>query len=265
MTSRWRYTAQVVPNDKPETGVLSAAYPTQAPTARRGRQRQGLTPISCHAVLERSACAPFIKERRMKCISATGLRRKSGQMGHPNLRCRCGRQGHSNSPSALAAGFARICVGAFGLGRGFGHVCAGLRRTVILRTRAVIDLGGRVQPDQARTTTRSWGCRCWRRCLGLGCRSSRGSSRGGSRRRCSWSGRRCGGGRVPGLHAFVAAASAALARARPVGPIIAQPGSTSGGPCRGLGNACLRSNHCGYGQRGNRQHRTDQCLHIRSS
>src|ERR1700678_1072706 len=75
------------PNDKPETGALSAAYPTQA-------QRQGLTPISCHAVLERSGCAPFIKERRMKCIHATGLRRKSGQMGHPNLRCRCRRQGH---------------------------------------------------------------------------------------------------------------------------------------------------------------------------
>jgi len=44
---------------------------------------EGLTPISCHAVLERSACAPFIKERRMGCINATSLRRKSGQMGHP--------------------------------------------------------------------------------------------------------------------------------------------------------------------------------------
>jgi hypothetical protein len=66
------------PNDKPETGALSAAYPTQA-------QRQGLTPISCHAVLERSACAPFIKERRMKCINATTLRRKSGQWGTPTF------------------------------------------------------------------------------------------------------------------------------------------------------------------------------------
>src|SRR6202453_4237921 len=46
---------------------------------------EGLTPISCHAVLERSACAPFIKERRMGCINATSLRRKSGQMGHPAL------------------------------------------------------------------------------------------------------------------------------------------------------------------------------------
>jgi hypothetical protein len=41
--------------------------------------------MSCHAVLERSACAPFIKERRMECINATSLRRKSGQMGHPAL------------------------------------------------------------------------------------------------------------------------------------------------------------------------------------
>src|SRR5271168_1816738 len=69
-----------------------------APTARRGRPndkkrlveccgiplkpKYGLTPISCHAVLERSACAPFIKERRTKCINATSLRRKSGQMEH---------------------------------------------------------------------------------------------------------------------------------------------------------------------------------------
>jgi hypothetical protein len=43
--------------------------------------KPGLTPISCHAVLERSACAPFIKERRMECINATSLRRKSRQWG----------------------------------------------------------------------------------------------------------------------------------------------------------------------------------------
>src|ERR1700684_1579989 len=49
------------------------------------KPKPGLTPISCHAVLERSACAPFIKERRMKCINATGLRRKSGRMGHPTF------------------------------------------------------------------------------------------------------------------------------------------------------------------------------------
>jgi hypothetical protein len=45
------------------------------------KPKRGLTPISCHAALERSACAPFIKERRMECINATSLRRKSGQWG----------------------------------------------------------------------------------------------------------------------------------------------------------------------------------------
>jgi len=47
------------------------------------KPKDGLTPISWHAALERSACAPFIKERRMEGINATSLRRKSGQMGHP--------------------------------------------------------------------------------------------------------------------------------------------------------------------------------------
>jgi hypothetical protein len=59
------------------------------------KPKEGLTPISCHAVLERSACAPFIKERRMECINATRLRRKSGQMGHP----------------AVVAGLAKTIVG----------------------------------------------------------------------------------------------------------------------------------------------------------
>jgi hypothetical protein len=51
------------------------------------KPKYGLTPISCHAVLERSACAPFIKERRMECINAASLRRKSGQVGHPAVWC----------------------------------------------------------------------------------------------------------------------------------------------------------------------------------
>jgi hypothetical protein len=59
------------------------------------KPKDGLTPISCHAVLERYACAPFIKERRMECINATNLRRKSGQMGHP----------------AFVAGIAKTIVG----------------------------------------------------------------------------------------------------------------------------------------------------------
>jgi hypothetical protein len=48
-------------------------YPTQA--------KIRLDQISCHALLERSACAPFIKERRMECINATSLHRKSGPWG----------------------------------------------------------------------------------------------------------------------------------------------------------------------------------------
>jgi hypothetical protein len=32
------------------------------------KPKNGLTPISCNAVLERSACAPFIKERGWRCV-----------------------------------------------------------------------------------------------------------------------------------------------------------------------------------------------------
>src|ERR1700723_895046 len=53
--------------------------------APHSSQKPGLTPISCHAVLERSACAPFIKERRMECINATSLHRKSGPWGTQHL------------------------------------------------------------------------------------------------------------------------------------------------------------------------------------
>ena len=36
------------------------------------------TRISCHAALDRTACAPFSKERRMKIAKATKFDRKSG-------------------------------------------------------------------------------------------------------------------------------------------------------------------------------------------
>src|SRR6202035_4743332 len=36
------------------------------------------TRISCHAALDRAAGAPFREERRMKCINAINLNRKSG-------------------------------------------------------------------------------------------------------------------------------------------------------------------------------------------
>jgi hypothetical protein len=59
-------------------------HPVQSVVEAHGiplKPKPGLTPISCHAVLERSACAPFIKERRMEPINATNLHRKSGQWG----------------------------------------------------------------------------------------------------------------------------------------------------------------------------------------
>ncbi len=37
------------------------------------------TRISCHVAPERAACAPFRKERRMKCINATNLNRNPGE------------------------------------------------------------------------------------------------------------------------------------------------------------------------------------------
>jgi hypothetical protein len=36
------------------------------------------TRISCHAALDKAACAPFRKEGRMKCDDATKFHRKSG-------------------------------------------------------------------------------------------------------------------------------------------------------------------------------------------
>jgi hypothetical protein len=36
------------------------------------------TRISCHAALDKAACAPFLKERRMMFANATNIYRKSG-------------------------------------------------------------------------------------------------------------------------------------------------------------------------------------------
>jgi hypothetical protein len=71
------------------------------PDGTPGQAKPGLTPIFCHAVPEMSACAPCIKERRLKCINATSFHRKSGQMGHPALvagEARC----HPSALSVLA-------------------------------------------------------------------------------------------------------------------------------------------------------------------
>ena len=42
------------------------------------------TPNFLHAVLDKSACVPFFKERHMKFAEPIGLNRKFGDMGHPS-------------------------------------------------------------------------------------------------------------------------------------------------------------------------------------
>src|SRR5580700_4148838 len=49
------------------------------------------TPNFLHAALDKSACAPFFKERRRKFVEPIGFNRKFGAMGHPSRgeeRCR---------------------------------------------------------------------------------------------------------------------------------------------------------------------------------
>jgi hypothetical protein len=45
------------------------------------------TRISCHATLDRAACAPFRKEGRMKCTNAIKFHRKSGGAQWRDLQC----------------------------------------------------------------------------------------------------------------------------------------------------------------------------------
>src|ERR1700732_3305953 len=42
------------------------------------------TPNFLHAALDKSPCAPFFKERRMRFLEPIGLNRKFGAMGHPS-------------------------------------------------------------------------------------------------------------------------------------------------------------------------------------
>jgi hypothetical protein len=91
------------------------------------KPKPGLTPISRHAVLERSACAPFIKERRMECLDATSLRRKSGQMGHPAFVA-----GEAGSIESLLSRLLAYCLqqgelNASGLGLLFSDLQPALR------------------------------------------------------------------------------------------------------------------------------------------
>src|ERR1700730_15046096 len=46
--------------------------------------RWGEHPNFLHAALDKSPCAPFFKERRMRFLEPIGLNRKFGAMGHPS-------------------------------------------------------------------------------------------------------------------------------------------------------------------------------------
>jgi hypothetical protein len=46
------------------------------------------TRISCHAALDKAACAPFRKEGRIRCDNATKFHRKSGGAEPRDLRFR---------------------------------------------------------------------------------------------------------------------------------------------------------------------------------
>jgi hypothetical protein len=61
----------VRPSDSPN-------LPYQTSTPNRSVIRPERTWISCHAALDKSTCAPFRKEGRMKCINATKFHRKCG-------------------------------------------------------------------------------------------------------------------------------------------------------------------------------------------
>jgi hypothetical protein len=60
--------------------------------SRRGCEAR--TRISCHAALERTACAPFREERRMKLTEATKFHRKSG--GGPTAKRQPSPEGLGN-------------------------------------------------------------------------------------------------------------------------------------------------------------------------
>src|ERR1700733_9321214 len=63
-------------NERP----FQAFFQSPNPNLRQHREKCGL---------ERSACAPFIKERRMESINAANLHRKSGQWGIQPLLLGC--------------------------------------------------------------------------------------------------------------------------------------------------------------------------------
>ena len=70
----------------------------------------GLTPISCHAVLERSAYAPFIKEKVHGVYQRHKPPQEIGANGAPSICCRCGKNyaapvGLNSEPASSHADF----------------------------------------------------------------------------------------------------------------------------------------------------------------
>ena len=69
----------VIPSEAEGSAVLrtfrgsAKFYPQTELSSRPERTR-----ISCHAALDKAACAPFLKERRMMFANATNIYRKSG-------------------------------------------------------------------------------------------------------------------------------------------------------------------------------------------
>jgi hypothetical protein len=66
------------------------------------------TRISCHAALERTACAPFHEERRMKLTDAAKLHRNSG--GGPEAKVSPARQGWVSISAMKSAVGAALCL-----------------------------------------------------------------------------------------------------------------------------------------------------------
>jgi len=65
----------------PRTSPGNAEYYAQTElSSRLPRRAVGpeRTRISCHAALDKTACAPFLKERRTMFANATNIHRKSG-------------------------------------------------------------------------------------------------------------------------------------------------------------------------------------------
>jgi hypothetical protein len=66
--------------------MLLGAFRPQTTTEDKKVTDSERTRISCHAALDKAACAPFSKERRMMFVSATNFYWKSGVAQWRDLR-----------------------------------------------------------------------------------------------------------------------------------------------------------------------------------